>query len=795
MKSKIIFTFLLLLFAFFSNSQTLMNTRAFPINLSQPIDTTPINFGNAILGGASASIQNMGDNTDIRLLPSSSNWQSEVHISINRANPNILLASANTYNPSSGNHNQGYYYSTDGGNTWYGKDALQGSPAQVGGDPSTAISANGKMYISTIAPNVRGYLIQNSTNNGTSFPYFITNSTSPDTLDKEMIAVDDQPGSPYVNNNVYCAWTTFNGPIINIELNRSTDGGNNFSAPIILKNSNGWGQGANVQTGPNGEVYVCWADYNPGSVTAAGLGFVSSIANGGTNFTAAQRVFTYNGIRSGNAPVPAFGNIRINDFPSMAVDKSNSKIRGRIYVVYPEFDANQHSIIRVRSSGDKGVTWSSPVTVSIPNATQSFFPWITVDQYRGDILVTYYAFDNPSSIYSTNTYVARSSDGGNTWENLQVSDVPHITAPIVPLNNNIFEPGYAGDYIGIAAYGGMAYPAWMDNRTGIWQIYVSPLNYISSISGDAAICSTSNLYTISNLPTNATVTWSASPSGIVTINSPGAQQTTLTKTGNGAVTITATVSNNYEVYTLQKSIFIGTPIITGITGYATVRAGGSIPYSCNGSGIESVTWSSTGNSITKPTIETNGTDVANITFMYNGTYTITAQATNQCGSSTYKLAVTVTGGYDGNNPSCPTCPSVGLYDIGITPNPASSILNVNVTNDSSRLNTASSNNGTVAMISTAKKVSAATLQGTQLSNRVTDNTGKVIAISTANKQEDKAVIMTIQIVDQSGKVRKSLKYSAAKQAKVDVSNLPNGVYFMNISNGETTVQKKIIVQH
>jgi len=59
----------------------------------------------------------------------------------------------------------------------------------------------------------------------------------------------------------------------------------------------------------------------------------------------------------------------------MAVDKSNSTVRGRIYVCYPEFDANQRSIIRVRSSDNRGVTWTNPVTVSIANATQSFFPW------------------------------------------------------------------------------------------------------------------------------------------------------------------------------------------------------------------------------------------------------------------------------------------------------------------------------------------------------------------------------------------------------------------------------------
>lgn len=59
-------------------------------------------------------------------------------------------------------------------------------------------------------------------------------------------------------NNLYCAWTNL---IVNtrVAFNRSTNGGTTFSTPIWL--SVGAGQGTNVQTGVNGEVYVCWSDY------------------------------------------------------------------------------------------------------------------------------------------------------------------------------------------------------------------------------------------------------------------------------------------------------------------------------------------------------------------------------------------------------------------------------------------------------------------------------------------------------------------------------------------------------
>ncbi|MBS1639191.1 MAG: T9SS type A sorting domain-containing protein, partial [Bacteroidetes bacterium] len=40
-----------------------------------------------------------------------------------------------------------------------------------------------------------------------------------------------------------------------------------------------------------------------------------------------------------------------------------------------------------------------------------------------------------------------------------------------------------------------------------------------------------------------------------------------------------------------------------------------------------------------------------------------------------------------------------------------------------------------------------------------------------------------------------LQYNNSQQAAVDVSNLATGMYVLKISNGEKTVQKKILVQH
>ena len=135
--------------------------------------------------------------------------------------------------------------------------------------------------------------------------------------------------------------------------------------------------------------------------------------------------------------------------------------------------------------------------------------------------------------------MAFSKDGGSTFSNQKVSDVSQITAPIPG-----FGMGYTGDYIGIAAHGGKAIAAWTDNRNGNWQIYTSEVGNKPTVNGVPAFCSTA-VYTASNNPGGGTVTWSASPSGIVTL-SPSGNQVTATKVSQGFFTLTASISRAYS---------------------------------------------------------------------------------------------------------------------------------------------------------------------------------------------------------------------------------------------------------
>jgi hypothetical protein len=512
---------------------------------------------------------------EVRVFPSA-NPQSEIHLSVNKTSPQVLLLATQTYIPNV--TYQGAFWSTNWGSSWTGTETLPNNSGGRG-DPSTTFDANGNAYISTMTPNPAdfngdpiGYSIQRSTNNGNTWSA-LTRGTGNLTFDKEMIAADDISNSPFVNN-FYCGWMGLNRVV---QFNRSIDGGANFSNPINLTNF--WGQGANVQTGPNGEVYVCFADYNGNNFlnnwTSNGLGFCSS-TDGGLTFSVARRVLNYVGIRKFNGfddENPNFNNIRVNDFPSMSVDKTNGSFRGRIYVAIPvRENGNGKAIIQVSFSNDQGANWSVPLTVSIANATQSFFPWISVDPTTGFIYVVYYAIDQVSG-FSTNTYVATSNNGGISFSNQKVSSVSHIPSNISPFLN-----GYEGDYIGITSYGWKAYPSWMDNRTGQWQDYVVKLDNTPVISGSRGFCS-SQTYTASNLLPNSNITWTASPTGIVLLSPTTGISTTASRIAQGNVTLTATINNNSAA-----SVSIGISTIPKID---SIKA---TPGACN-NGIQ--TWSVT----------------------------------------------------------------------------------------------------------------------------------------------------------------------------------------------------------
>ncbi len=413
--------------------------------------------------------------------PTTNTTQSEMSVDVHPTNESIIFASANaTPNPVSTIWGTGVYWSLDGAGTWTGFD----NPTPLfgttnGGDPASVIGPNGYFYEGYLIGGSYALGIAVSTNNGTSWATHVAYSVP--NQDKEHVMVDKEPTSPYVNR-VYYPWSDLNGS--EAALVYSTDFGTTWSAYKNLSGTitplgSAFAQGPNVQTGPNGEVYVCYAIYDANWLDGEdAIGFSKS-TDGGATWTALRAYNQVNfGIRTSGSPgLPPKG-MRTNSFPSMAVDRSGGPNNGNIYISWPQrggvAPAGSDPDVVLITSTDGGATWTTPIRVNddpISNGKDQLFPWCTVDQSTGQLMLVFYDSRNVVNTQAE-VYMARSFDGGNTFENFLVSDHSFVLGPIPGFGSN-----YAGDYIGIAAYNDVAYPYWMDVSTGVAQGWMATVTF------------------------------------------------------------------------------------------------------------------------------------------------------------------------------------------------------------------------------------------------------------------------------------------------------------------------------
>lgn len=818
MKKILLLSLTIIFVNYYGNTQKLNRYDSFATSINVKPGALPYK---SIANDIKPNVFTLCESPDVRVFPSTLP-QSEVHISINKANNQTLLLSSNTfpYAPSGGFQTsaQGAYWSNNSGTTWQGADVLPNG-AFGRADPSTAFDASGNGYIATlnaasvVAPTATGYLIQKTTNNGATWQPQVNATGIINGSDKEMIAADDIATSTYANN-LYGTWTVFGGTTT-VQFNRSTNGGNTFSSPIILRN--GFGQGANVQTGPNGEVYVCWADYTNGNLPAQGLGFTRSL-NGGASFAPFTIPFTYSGIRVSNGPNANFNNIRVNDFPSMSVDKSNGPRRGRIYVVYAEREnGNGKSIIRLRWSDNQGTNWSVPVTISIPTARQSWMPWVSVDDTNGNVFVTYFCLENQNN-FNTNTFVAASLDGFVTFQNRVVSDVTHVTAQIPQ-----FFGGYAGDYIGITANGGRGFAAWMDNRNGTWQNYISEVRTADiDLTGNPALCAP-NTYTLTGVPTGATINWQPlSPTGLAGIVTNG-NTATLTRQPNaiGTIILSAEVIEggcSYGLFSMPINVgppanniqLTGNSNLCGVNNYTLtgVPTGASINWQpLTPAGLANI--STSGNTATLTRIGSA-----------NGIVTLSAEVVDGgCSYGIFSTQIIVglqsPANIVGLNPPLGVSPGELLeleadnsamlsYNWSVEggvilgnanqfhvliqvdqcpPNISNGYINVHLSYDNAC--------GTGDTYTEWTTVDCGTGGGTY---RVLPNPSD--GVLTVDGQLKNKLIKEIRITDKIGNVKRQIRYSGNdSKVTINVSSLPQDIYFLQVFDGKIWSTIQIQIKH
>jgi hypothetical protein len=406
---------------------------------------------------------------NFRIFPSTVT-QTEVFITTHPSNPDILFSSANTITFLPFFISEGIYVSVDGGNSWYGSDTCKGEIIGLhGGDPGIAIDKDGDFIIVRLGQSpFFGLFSHYSTDNGLTWSN--QNAIANDDLERAAVTTDGDPFSATFGRS-YAMWVRF-APPYPVFFSFTDDGARNWSAPaqVNLPIQRCAGGDATVEDG--GKIHLVWAGVSSISpFTEEFVGHASS-SDGGLSWIVTERAFDINGIQG---ILPEKKNIRVNGLPRLAVDNSGGTRQGWIYVVTSQKSlapaGNDPDIILNRST-DGGQTWSAGIRVNqdaLNNGKIQYFPAITVDN-QGGVNVIYYD-DRSTSSDSSGVFLSRSIDGGNSWQDYEVTDHHFEPIPIGGLGQ-----GYQGDNIDITVANNTLWPVWMDNSTGIYQIWSAPID-------------------------------------------------------------------------------------------------------------------------------------------------------------------------------------------------------------------------------------------------------------------------------------------------------------------------------
>lgn len=380
----------------------------------------------------------------------------EPSIAIHPTNPNILAAGANINN---------YYYSTNGGLNWTRKSLT--STYGVWGDPALIFDHAGNLFFAHLSnPSSGSWLdrivVQKSTNGGATYDNGSYVGLNGKQHDKQWLAVDS-------NNNLFMTWTQFDSygstnpnDKTSILFSKSTNGGTSWSNPVKINQVDGdcvdednTVEGAVPAIGPNNEIYVSWAG-------PAGLVFDRSLDGGNTWLTNDIKIADIPGGWDFSIP----GLDRSNGLPITACDLSNGPNRGTIYVNWSDQrNGVNDTDIFLSKSTDGGNTWTAPIKVNNDNSgRQQFLTWMAIDQSNGNLYFVFY--DRRSySDNQTDVYIARSTDGGQSFVNMKINQTTFTP------NQSVF----FGDYTNIAASNGVIHAIWGDRVGGSSRIVTAKI--------------------------------------------------------------------------------------------------------------------------------------------------------------------------------------------------------------------------------------------------------------------------------------------------------------------------------
>jgi hypothetical protein len=361
-------------------------------------------------------------------------------------------------------------YSTDGGKTFIPAELPPVPGWRGGGDVSVAFDDKGHVYLGTLhfdrlgsasywAHNAgrNGIFVRRSLDGGKTWEKdaatvkaFQGNEPEIQWEDMPRVFADNAPNSPYAGN-VYVGWIEWQLDKSIILFARSTDSGKTFSAPMRIsthaglpRDDNGALVGFVGVVGADGTIYCIWNDGNTITYTES--------HDGGKSFASSRAIVDVAPPYFGGAGgVP--GVSRVMGFPQIGVDWKTGRGGGMLHVCWSDF-RNGDVDVFTSSSSDHGRTWSKPVRVNddpLHDGKDQFFQWMAVDPIIGAVYVQFYDRRDDPANRKTRVTLARSTDGGKTFQNYAWTDEPFEGQQV-----------FLGDYTWLAAYNNKVYGIWTE---------------------------------------------------------------------------------------------------------------------------------------------------------------------------------------------------------------------------------------------------------------------------------------------------------------------------------------------
>lgn len=352
------------------------------------------------------------------------------------------------------------------------------SPFNRATDPWVSFDSAGRAYqislgIDSISFNLSGIEVSTSTDGGATWTLpsrLITDNNPIEFNDKESITADwrpgvgagkayatwirgDLPGWPNISPQGALRSFAYRGLAM---FSKTTDGGQTWSTPISMLNSNIYTQGNQIAVLPDGTLVNITAVLFKGSGIQPFGQHTEWAAlrskDGGKTWGAPIGIAPLRTALLTNPDIPnptSFDQtVRAGDYlPDVAVDHTT----GAIYVVFandPTFSGWNH--VMLTKSTDGGKNWTTPVRVDVgtPANTHSFNGTVEVTA-DGTVAVMYYDFRSNTAApgLPTEVFLSHSHDGGATWIEQKVD------GPFDMENAPIARGWFLGDYQGMAAAG------------------------------------------------------------------------------------------------------------------------------------------------------------------------------------------------------------------------------------------------------------------------------------------------------------------------------------------------------